>query len=70
MTPLREARTYLRNTLAASPNFGDRWEVVNIENTSEGTLVLDLDDGRSIRLDITVYDTDPHELTVHMEYGT
>jgi hypothetical protein len=51
--PLNEAQTFLRNTIAQSPTFGDKWTVVNIETFGDSPLiVLDLDDGTSIGLTI------------------
>jgi hypothetical protein len=51
--PLNEALTFLRNTIAASPEFGDKWRVLNIETFGDSPLiVLDLDDGTSIGLTV------------------
>ncbi len=51
--PLNEALTFLRNTIAQSPEFGDKWKVINIETFGDTPLmVLDLDDGTSIGLTI------------------
>jgi hypothetical protein len=51
--PLNEALTYLRNTVAGSPGFGDKWSVINIETYGDSSLmVLDLDDGTSIALSV------------------
>lgn len=68
-SPHQDALTYIRNTFAASPKFGEEWEIVNIENVTATTMVLDLDNGKTVQLDIQVYDTDPADRTVHMEYG-
>ena len=49
--PLNEALTYLRNTVSGSPEFGNKWKVLNIETYGDSSLmVLDLDDGTSIAL--------------------
>jgi hypothetical protein len=68
-SPHQDALTYLRNTFAASPKFGDAWEVMNIENVTATTMVLDLDNGKTIRLDIQVYDTDPNDFLEHRAWG-
>jgi hypothetical protein len=52
-------RTFLRRTVAESPRFGNQWEVINIEDIGDHTMVFDLNNGQTIRLDVTVYPTDP-----------
>ena len=49
MTTTNEALTYLRNTVAGSPEFGNKWTVINIERISD-KMVLDLDNGYTIIL--------------------
>lgn len=58
-SPLRQAVTYVRNTLAQQPTFGSLptlWEVVNIDADFTGDkaqLDLDLSDGTTITLQIS-----------------
>lgn len=62
-TPLAEAVAYVRNTLATAPrvaNYAGVVDVINIEaiyppDRAVTTLVLDLSDGTTIRLDVTRY---------------
>ena len=60
--PLNEALTYLRNTVAGSPEFGNKWKVLNIETYGDSSLmVLDLDDGTSIALRVERSPRDEHD---------
>lgn len=61
-SPTAEAMTYLRNTVAGSPWFGDKWQVINIETYGDSRLmVLDLDDGTSIALTVERSPRDEHD---------
>jgi len=51
----QEAITFLRNTIAQSPEFAGAFAVVNIDVVNKTTMVFDLDDGTTIRLDISRY---------------
>lgn len=55
-TSTQQAVTFLRNTIAGSPEFGREFEVVSIdtEPATPGALWLHLDNGSTIRLDVQV----------------
>jgi hypothetical protein len=51
-----EATTFLRNTIAGSPEFAGHWSVIGIESSLDGhALELFLDNGDTIAIDVTVY---------------
>lgn len=49
---VQEVVTFLRNTIAQGPNFGDEWTVVNMEQRG-ANLELTLDDASVVQLAIT-----------------
>jgi hypothetical protein len=58
----REALAYLYGVVTQHPTHGGLptlWEIVNVDVMPDGgTLVLDLSDGTTIRLDVSRYDTE------------
>lgn len=50
----RDMKIYLGNLISTHPSFGKEWTVINIEILGD-TMLLDLDDGTTIRLDIERY---------------
>lgn len=44
--------TYLRNTIAGSPEFGEEFQVINIDRHDDSSLIIDLNDGTSLVLNV------------------
>lgn len=66
MTLVQQVRNQIRRRFSVDPQVGIGprfFEVVNIENVGDSTVVLDLADGHSIRLDVEIYRRDrSHEI--------
>lgn len=53
-SPQAKAMNLIRRTLAANPEYGSEFSVMGIEELSDKVMVIDLDNGYTIRLDVAV----------------
>jgi hypothetical protein len=56
-----QARTFLQALLKDRPSFNNLFTVVDVERIQHGTLLVTLDDGTTMRIDVDRYPTKDHD---------